>query len=375
MDLIKFSEDLSAGLTEAELITGATSIAWIERYRDSGEFEIVAPVSSGLRTSLPEGCYISHLDTYEVMVVENHEISDEKASETEIVITGRSLETILNQRIIGSNITWPATVGTELTDYLVGSNKTWDQIFALIHAHINPAYLIDNDDAFPNILPVLDVVKTAGDSIARYAKRDELHEYLLTLLDIDDLGLKTMRPGPWTTHGDDVTTSIVIHDGVDKTADVAFSYDEGEIESGEYLWSNKNLKTSALVTGKWMQTIVHGTEDEYARRVMYVDGSDIDEDYDVAPTAGAQQTAVLASMTIRGQEALAAQNHVAVENVEIAKNSVRHAYRTDYNIGDLVMVEGNYDEETTMRVIEYVEIEDEKGEHNYPTLASIEEED
>jgi hypothetical protein len=62
---------------------------------------------------------------------------------------------------------------------------------------------------------------------------------------------------------------------------------------------------------------------------------------------------------------------VAISNVKIAPNSQNYNYRTDYNVGDIVGVDGEYNTSTTMRVIEYVEIEDENGESGYPTLSEL----
>jgi hypothetical protein len=46
-----------------------------------------------------------------------------------------------------------------------------------------------------------------------------------------------------------------------------------------------------------------------------------------------------------------------------------YQYRRDYNIGDLVSIDGNFGQTAVMRVIEYAEIEDENGNSGHPTLA------
>jgi hypothetical protein len=76
-------------------------------------------------------------------------------------------------------------------------------------------------------------------------------------------------------------------------------------------------------------------------------------------------------MVTIGRQILASQNEVSISKVEISKNTTRYKYRTNYNVGDLVSVEGNYNTSAIMRVVEYVEIEDETGENSYPTLAEI----
>jgi hypothetical protein len=62
---------------------------------------------------------------------------------------------------------------------------------------------------------------------------------------------------------------------------------------------------------------------------------------------------------------------VAIIKAEPTKESTLHKYREHYEVGDVVTVSGAYSEVTTMRISEYVEIEDENGESGYPTLAAV----
>jgi hypothetical protein len=100
---------------------------------------------------------------------------------------------------------------------------------------------------------------------------------------------------------------------------------------------------------------------------MIVDASDIDNQFSAYPQ-GADLTAVINKLLIRGYEALAQQSNVAITNAKISSSSQTYKYRTDYNVGDIVSVRGDYNTSARMRVIEHVEIEDETGESSYPTL-------
>lgn len=375
MELFKFSP-VSGGTTvfeRGEVINGATSKMWVERYRDFGEFEIKAPVSSNLRFTLPIGSFISHVDTTEVMIVENHEINDKSDGSPELTITGRSFETILDQRVVGSNKTWDAN-GQLVDVYTILAEKVWAQALYLINDHILPTPLLDDNDAFTNVQTGsinVDPTNYPG-QVDLPVNRGSLYDRVLEILDIDGLGIKTIRPGPWSplTTNPLLDLGIFIHKGVDKSKTVTFSYSSGEITNAQYLWSNKRLKTSILVSGKWVETMVHGTETNYNRRVLYVDASEIDDILPDPPTGSIRSAAVALMQTV-GRQVLAGKNTVVINKAEISKNFTRYSYRNDYNVGDLVAVEGNYDASTVMRVIEYVEIEDETGEVEYPTLSII----
>lgn len=363
MDIFKFIGDTSP-YQQGVIINNLKSKMWVERYREAGEFTLVAKTNSGIRDILPIGTLISHVDSTEVMIVENHEIRDQRGQEPEITITGRGLETFLENRMIGSNQAFPVSTGVK--DYTLAADDSWDQAVTLIKDHIYASFLINDDYALPYITVSTDIVGS-GTSIARSLKQGALYPQLLELLAVDNLGIKVLRPEPFLTW---TNVRLVVHRGSDRSSSVVFSYDTGELESAEYLWSNKTSKNCALVVGKWVQTVVDTGATGFDCRMMYVDASDIDNSYTAAPT-GATLTAIEASMQQRGAQALASQNDVALTKAELSRDSLKAQYRVDYNVGDIVSVQGDFNESTSLRIEEYVEIEDETGSKSYPTLASV----
>lgn len=365
MELFKFHNPSYDTLMEqGEMINGVSDIMWIERYRDAGEFTIKAPVATGIRDQIPTGTLISHVDTTEIMIVENHEISDDSGEATFVTITGRSFETILEQRVVGASKAMP----TEVIDNTLAADYTWNQVVKLIWNDItdsgHPQNVLNYVQAFTN-------VTGTGESVARIIRRINTYAAALELMAIDNLGIKAIRPGPESPFGPaSLYTSLLIHKGVDRSADVIFSYDGGDIDTADYLWSIKSLKTSVLVTGRWLETRVDGPGSNYDRRIMEVDGSWIDSTFTTVPT-GVDRTNVLNAMTIFGNQVLAAQKETAIANAKIARNVKAYLYRKDFDLGDIITVLGNYDATSKMRVIEYVEIEDANGESSYPTLATL----
>lgn len=366
MDIFKFTNPTApTKMEQGQIINGFTSKLWVERYREAGEFSLSAPADSGVRDLLPIGSFISHVNTSEIMIVENHEISDNKGAASDITITGRGFETYLENRIVGANKAFPVS-GT-MTDYNLGAAFTWNQVVTLIGNHILASALLDDNDAIP-FVSLLSTVPGTSTSIARTVKRGPLYNAALALLEIDNLGFKVVRPGPTSPLGGaSVDVALVVHKGVDRTATVIFSYDTGEISSADYLWSNRKFKNAALVTGKWVETKVTPAAIEYGRRWMYLTANDIDEQYTTAPT-GSTLTAVVNAMQQRANEALLAQLDIALTKAEVSREAVKSIYRTDFDVGDLITVSGDYNEVSTMRVSEYVEFEDENGESGYPTL-------
>lgn len=369
MDIFKFHNPTSPTKMErGEIINGIKSKLWIERFRPAGEFKLVADVRTGIKETLPIGTFISHVDTSEVMIVEDHEINDDRDEQSLISITGRGFESFFENRVVGSNRLLPHSSG--VTDYTLAAGYTGIQARDLIRNHIYASLLIDDDNEIP-FVEVIDQAGAVGTSIQRTIKQGELYARLMEVLEINNLGIRIFRPGPSSplTPGD-VDLAVVIHKGTDRSADLVFSYDTGEIKKADYLWSSRKLKNCALVSGKWVQVLVDNAATGMNRRMMFVDASDIDNTYSTAPTS-TNLTNVQNAMQQRGILALAGQKSIDITNIEVSKETGRAVYRRDYEVGDTIMVDGEYNATATRVVSEYVEIEDENGALGYPTLAPV----
>lgn len=370
VDVLRFTNPSSPTKVEqGEIVNGILSKLWVERYREAGEFTFEAYVSSGLKDVLPIGSFVSHVDTSELMIVENHEIShDINEQEPRLTISGRSFESYLDNRIVGSNQEYPTSGG--IIEYVLSSANIHDQVVTMINEHISATELIDGDDAIPYVEAITDItVNTPAED--RIIKRGGLYTRVLELLELEDFGIKTLRPGPWTPLGVPSThTTLMVHKGQSLVNEVVFSYDTGEIESADYLWSDKKLKNYALVSGRWVETLVGSSPPGYGRRVMLVDATDIDNHHASAPT-GAERTAIVSAMQARGAAELASQRNIALVKANSVKNAVDATYRSAFNVGDIISVTGGYSEREPKRISEYVEIEDSNGEIGYPTLTSL----
>lgn len=374
MDLFKYTSSLGASyFTEGQAINGVDKITWIERYRDPGEFKLVAPLSSGLREFLPIGSYISQMNSTEVMCVENHEVIESVVDEPNITISGRSiLATFLEDRVLGADENWGTHAGLILP-YTLTSNTSRNQVKTILDDHILTGSTAAGND-FPNIhMAALakNPAHAADESVARVLKHGPLIDRVNDLLKVDDLGLKVIRRG-WYPPGSFTywnQTNFYVHSGREKTDTVIFSWDADDFQKAEYLFSRKLTKNAALVTGTYAQTAVVPTETGEARRWMYVDASDIDGNLDTIPTGGTL-TAVLADMITRGEEALKAQIDVDASQYDLS-NLTQWTFRTDYNMGDVVSVEGSFGGREARRVVEHVEIVDEDGTVGIPTFAAF----
>lgn len=363
MDIFKFKYDSDPTMpTEGELINGLTSKMWVERYSEFGEFELISPLSKGVREFLPLGTWISHVDTYEVMIVENHEIEDDGESDPILKTTGRSLVSFLEERYIGAD--WARFSPSVYSGGGVGADSLQVQIANLINSCINTGSAGSEGDDLPGIDAVYQA--DVGTSVTRDYKRGQLWKQVKDLLPIDDLGIRSIRRNGFSIIGDDTITQIQVYAGADRSDTVIFSWRAGDLDQAQYLFTIKNLKNAAYVTGKWIGVVVDGPEEGFDRRFMEVDASDIDEQFSAEP-AGGDLTSVIAKMTARGEEALRSQSTIVLAQADIP-NIRQYRYRDDFILGDIIRLSGNFGEIANMRITEYTEIEDENGESSHPTL-------
>ena len=381
MDVFTFGKTSTAfNLQSARMINGYRAITWTEKFREASEFLIVGDLDSGLEEQLPIGDLISHVDTEEVMVVENHQIKVGK-DKSEIAISGRGFETFLENRIVGSNRAWPATVFPQ-TQWTLTSNRNDVIARAMIREHIDWQDLIMDSDSLAYVNTYLspwisEIYKPMFDPEGEAEfTRDTVYKHVLDLLGIDNLGFTAVRPtgknyddglDQPSRYGADYVT-IKIYPGFDRTQDVVFSHELGDVEEAEYLRSNKPLKTSCLVVSRWFVVMVHGPETNYSRRTMVLDAKDLDEQYDQVPwpPLDARTKAIMAQ---RGRAAIQKKRSVALTSVKLNQTQQSFKYREHYGLGDLVTIHGEYNSSLVQQVMEHVEIEDENGYVSYPTLS------
>jgi hypothetical protein len=377
MDFFKFlTTDTDGYISQGEIINGYETLEWTERYRDSGEFKMQAPVSSGLRAKLPPGTLVSHIDTEEVMYVASNEI-DEDVTEGEppLVITGKSLEALLRHRIVGDDIETYVLAGHRLLlpiqDYILPFDSSWNQVRDLINAHVNDPFQLTGDKV-PGFIAVSNQQHIGPNTVQdRGLRKQNLHSAVLELLAVDDFGVKTVRPN--AANVDPLTTEFRIHNGFDLTESVRFSHALGDLDRARYLWTEEGHKTDYYC----MSTYYNLRSDSGAigldRKIMVVDCTDLDSHLSDEESVDPVLIEFLGDyMDIRGQQALRSQLPTALLSTDISKTT-KYKFREDYNVGDIVTVYGDYDVTSYMRVMEHVEFEDEQGEHGYPTLAAVNE--
>lgn len=86
------------------------SIIWTERYYECGDFEFYTAATTKLIRLLKEDYYIRSSESDCTMVIEHVKIEEDVENGDKLIVSGRSLESILDRRIIWDNIKIQGTV-------------------------------------------------------------------------------------------------------------------------------------------------------------------------------------------------------------------------------------------------------------------------
>ncbi len=353
---------------DGDIVNGIDSLLWVERYETNGEFTIIGDPTPELMDKLSLGRLISHSETYDMMMVENHEIDESKEGDVKVKITGRTVEAIIMEnRVV--KLAWylgyeDPTTGYNLSYPLIAAD-VWDQIVTLIHDYVQDSILYINATV-PNMDVIAAVLGDDPNPINRIVKIGVLYPSVLELLGLFGGGIRVLRPNP--AHS---TMRWIVHDGVDKTDTVHFNWLTEDIDKAHYLWSNKPHKHRVYVSAKYYGSTAGpwlAGRVGFDHRESHLDMSDYTNYYPSATVP--ELDAILEMMAWKGYSQLAQEQPARILDATISPLS-QWRYRTHYNIGDIVHVRGNYGVEGPMRVVEYAETLDKDGASGFPTLSNI----
>lgn len=339
------------------------SFIWTERFNGAGDFELHMPVRISALGELKIGRYLWKKDTKAMMIIECVEVETNPEDGDKLTVSGRSLESILDRRII-----WKQTI-------LSGNFQ--NGIKKLLNENvISPS---DSSRRIPNF-----VFKTSTDSkITSLQFEDEvqlfgenLYDQLVSMCSEKNIGFDVFP----TDNG----FEFELKAGVDRSYSqsslpwVVFSPNYDNLLSSNYINSYVNFKTVALVGGegegseKKTATAVDedGAGSGLNRREMYVSAqsisSNIPEGYEITPESYLKQIQYQGRLELRETKYTTAFDGEVVADVQ-------YIYGKDFYMGDIVQIENEYDVQGQSRITEIMWSQDASGTQMVPTFVSINE--
>lgn len=354
MELFKLLADFHPGQTIE--LKDTDSLAWVERYQEAGEFQLVVKDDITIRSKLPTGTLISHTDTSEVMIVETHDVKRSKDRTLVITISGRSFETFFENRVTDIS-KHPVMDSGDIAQ----TTERTGTAAAVVEVEMLYGFwseLAAADEILDNVY--IDQAMRTTDPEQTYSiKRGEMYGVVQELLKLNDIGLKNVRPGFGATG-----LRMYIHDGADLSGTIVFYAANEDLDDAQYFESIKGYKTHIAIAGKYWARIVKsrrvvGSPTGFNKRMMYVEDQQLDGDYSVPVTGDVLDT--------RGQQELDQHPYINLMSATISTTAVPK-FKLDYDVGDLVTVFGEFDVAERMRVVEHTLTLDDKGLQGFPSL-------
>ena len=342
------------------IIDDYESFIWTDRYTGYGDFELYAPVSAAFFNFTKDGYYIWSAESEHLMIIEKNDIESDAEDGSHVTVTGRSLESILDRRII-----WTQTT-------LSGSLQ--DGIRKLLTENvIQPS---DEKRRIPNFVfkESTDEAITKLTVDAQYTG-DNLYDAIKSLCETNELGFKVIL-------NSDLKFEFSLYFGTDRSYNqkklpyVIFSPNFENLVNSNYYESSAELKNVALVGGegegsdrKFKSIYGNGVEEFPSgmdRRELFVDARDLSTKTSDKTLSATEYNAQLEQ---RGYDKLGENTQATGFEGDI-ENTEMFSYGKDFFVGDIVQIQNEYKIKATTRVVEVVISDSSTGTTIVPTFST-----
>lgn len=345
---------LDRNLNRIDVIDDFVSFIWTKRFNKVGDFELYVPASNEALISLTEDNYIVREDDEMVCVIEKVELKTDVENGDFIAVSGRSVESFLDRRII-----WQQTNYNGRAEIFIRKIIDENVVNPKIATRKIPNFFLNTEIGYNEKITIqttganlLDVVEeTCGQF--NFGFRVKLRQwqgksncFVFELYKgVDRSALKTIKPF------------------------VVFSPEFDNLFSSEYIFDKTPLKNSALVAGEGEGTArktveIGANASGIDRREIYVDARDISSN-----DGEISESDYKTLLEQRGNEQLKALQSTEAFSGEVETTKM-YQYKKNYNLGDIVEVQNEYGITATPRIIEIIECEDENGYSCIPTFST-----
>ena len=345
---------LNSKFSPEHIIDIYESLIWTIRYDSYGDFELTVPAKEQYISILKRGSYISISESDRVMIVEDMRITSDSEDGNKLIVAGRSLESVLERRII-----WGMQQVTGSVDVCI--------------KNILDANIVSPSD--PNRKISNFTYRFPDDAYIKSCKLDaqftgvNLYVAVSSMCIEFGLGFKILLDGEKLV--------FELFNGADRsysqTANpyVIFSPKFENLSNGSYVENSSDYKNAVLVggTGEGADRVYLGIGEDSGleRRELFVDARDI-VPYDEEGQVLDPELYILQLYT-RGYDKLQEyKSEVLFEGN--AGNSDIFTYQRDFFIGDIVQIEDEFGHSATARISEWIVSDDSSGLYAYPTFST-----
>ena len=336
------------------------SFIWTDRYNEAGDFEIYTAVTTDLLNLLQADRYLWWSESEHTMIIEQITVDTDEDLGNMLTVTGRSLESILDRRIIWNQ--------TDLKDTLPNCVKK-----LLNENAISPT---DENRKIPGLIFVEPTdERLTSINIEGQITGDNLYDTIVLFCQTYNVGFKVILDD-----SNQFVFSMYVGDDRSYSQDilpyVVFSPDFENVINSNYFENKATLKNVALVGGEGegidQKKVEVGSGIGLERREIWIEAQDISK---INETGGEiSDEDYTAKLKQRGEEKLAENKITKAFEGDLDANQT-FVYKKDFFLGDIVQIVNDYGIEARSRVSEMVYSEDSEGVSYLPTFIVVDEEE
>jgi hypothetical protein len=336
------------------------SLIWTDRYCGYGDFEVTTSANTNFIKNLVDGKYLILKESDHTMVLETINIAAGVDNASRIIVKGRSLESILDRRII-----WDPVVMNGPFQDIVQLLLDISVMNPLISARKFVRFEFEASTD-PAITSLTADCQYNGDSLYKVITELCISKNLGYIVSLTDSGKFRFK----------------LYSGINRSYSqfanpyVVFSPGFENLVNSDYIEDSTLFKTVALVSGEAgvankrttvTAEVISGASTDLDRRELFVDAAGITRRTPGGATLS--EPDYLALLKQKGIEELT--KNIFVQSFSgQADTTVMYAYGIDFGMGDVVQVANEYGNEAESRVIELIHSQDASGTKIYPTFST-----
>lgn len=354
-------------LRRVAVIDWFESLIWAEKITTYGDLELQIVSTNDTRRLLVEGTRVMVNESHRIMTIENVENSADSEGRLMLKATGRSLESVLLDRVAKNTLSNLTTEPKWILNETARDGALKIFLETCVTSTLDPGDIIPEMSVTPGpttiFAPFLaDTVPYPPDTLVIEFEPTSVYDVIKQLCDTYRMGFRlVLNPETNKLHfnvftGRDLTSQQAVY------PPVIFSPHLDNLQGITSLKSIQNVKNVAYVFSKNGYKIVYadGVDSSISglkRKVMHVK---VDSDL-------AAGTALDALLEQKGREELSKHRALAGFDGEIPQYEA-YKYGVDYQLGDTVEMRTEDGYVNYMRVSEQIFVSDSEGDRSYPTL-------
>ena len=394
------------------------SFIWTDRWNSYGDFELYTSFDYYLIQLCQQNYYVHINQSKHTMIIEGIEVETDSEMGIKLRITGRSLESILDRRIVWTK----QTVGAN-TKFQTAIKNIIDRAFGTSNVTPQPGGTVGNARKMTNLIfewtndsyidgilvekteytgdNVYDIItkmcQEANNTIGWKITLDSENHFVFKLYSGKDRSYqqdgykktadsklyankqyytydkttKVYTPLAISDHDRAKTTNVDYYEEDPIVPFVIFSPDFDNIINTDYLDSTEGMKNVTLVAGEENQetqtrvSLIVGSAEDLERRELFTDARDLRlSDYED------NMSRYKRALKARGINSLVENGRMQSYEGQVEATR-QFVFGEDFEMGDIVQISNEYGINGAVRVIEWVMSDSTSGTEVYPTFDAV----